>query len=127
MFTLTLAQHISDGQTFMALSQSLRVNGRSDSMYRKWMQAVAKTLQTATEKVNMAIYEIARLPAMLLTKHCTSTPSRPYSCISGSAAVRFCDFTPSRCMPLCGPIVMPGDSEALVAVQFAQVGVESDG
>ena len=26
-------------------------------------------------------------------------------------------------MPLCGPIVMPGDSEALVAVQFAQVGV----
>jgi hypothetical protein len=42
---------------------------------------VAKTLQTATEKVNMAIYEIARLPAMWLTKRCTSTPSRPYSCI----------------------------------------------
>ena len=29
---------------------------------------------TATEKVNMAIYEIARLPAMLLMKRCTSTP-----------------------------------------------------
>jgi hypothetical protein len=50
-------------------------------MYRKWMQAVAKTLQTATEKVNMAIYKIARLPAMLLTKRCTSTPSRSYFCI----------------------------------------------
>ena len=59
----------------------------SDSMYRKWMQAVVKTLQTAMEKVNMAIYEIARLPAMRFTKRCTSTPSRPYSCILHPAEV----------------------------------------
>ena len=82
MFTLTLAQHIiRRADVHGTQSVAGRVIGMSDSMYRKWMQAVAKTLQTATEKVNMAIYEIARLPAMLLMKRCTSTPSRRYSCI----------------------------------------------
>ena len=75
MFTLTLAQHIiRRADVHGTQSVAGRVIGMSDSMYRKWMQAVAKTLQTATEKVNMAIYEIARLPAMLLMKRCTSTP-----------------------------------------------------
>src|ERR1039458_8758022 len=82
MFTLTLAQHIiRRADVHGTQSVAGRVIGMSDSMYRKWMQAVAKTLQTATEKVNMAIYEISRLPAMLLMKRCTSTPSTPYSCI----------------------------------------------
>ena len=96
-------------------------------MYRKWMQAVAKTLQTATEKVNMAIYEIARLPAMRLTKRCTSTPSRPYSCIQRKCRSTVLRFHAEEMHAALWADSHAGDSEALVAVQFAQVGVEADG